>query len=313
MTPIQLSLIVPCYNEEAVLPQTIQSLLTKLDALQAQGKITASSQIFCIDDGSHDQTWSIIQSHALRDKRIGGLKLSRNFGHQAALLAGLLNADGAALISIDADLQDDIDTIDTMLDAFQAGFEVVYGVRQDRSSDTFWKRFAAETYYRMLRYIGVSLVFNHADYRLLSRRVVEHLRDFREVNLFLRGLIPMLGFAATEVPYSRRPRMAGESKYPLRRMLHFALDGVTSLSSWPLRMITLIGLLVFLCSSGLGLWALWIALYGSGIVPGWASTVIPLYFLGGIQLLCIGIIGEYLRKMYLEIKARPRFIVEEKI
>ncbi|MEZ5590261.1 MAG: hypothetical protein R3F53_05965 [Gammaproteobacteria bacterium] len=183
----------------------------------------------------------------------------------------------------------------------------------DRSSDSFWKRFAAETYYRLLQRIGVKTVFNHADYRLLSRRVIEHLRDFREVNLFLRGLIPMLGFAATEVRYNRRPRLAGESKYPLRRMLHLALDGITSLSSWPLRMITLIGLTVFLISTALGLWALWTAFFGSGLVPGWASTVIPMYFLGGIQLLCIGVIGEYLRKLYLEVKARPRFIIEDKL
>ena len=313
MPPCQLTLVIPCYNEEAILPLTLRTLLAKLDALHAEGKITATSQLYCIDDGSRDKSWSLVQQHALQEPRIRGLKLSRNFGHQAALLAGLLHAEGDALISLDADLQDDTTAIDTMVDAYHAGYEVVYGVREDRSNDSFWKRFAAEAYYRLLRRIGVNTVFNHADYRLLSRRAVEHLRDFREVNLFLRGLIPMLGFAATEVRYKRQARIAGESKYPIHRMLNLALDGITSLSSWPLRMITLLGLLVFTISTGLGLWALWRAFFGNGVVPGWASTVVPMYFLGGIQLLCIGIIGEYLRKLYLEVKARPRFIIEEKL
>lgn len=309
---IHLSLLIPCYNEALILTDTLAALHNKLEQLHGDNKIT-SGEIYCIDDGSQDDTWDIIQHSARQNQRVRGIKLSRNFGHQAAVLAGLLQAQGDVLISIDADLQDDIHAIDKMLKAYEQGADIVYGVRANRSSDTFFKRFAAEAYYKLLHTMGVKTVFNHADFRLLSRRAVDYLREFKEVNLFLRGLIPLLGFPSAEVTYERKPRLAGETKYPLRKMIQLAADGITSLSSWPLHMITLLGLIVFLLSTGLGLWALWQAFFGDGIVPGWASTVIPMYFLGGIQLFCIGIIGEYLRKIYLEVKARPRFIIEQQI
>jgi polyisoprenyl-phosphate glycosyltransferase len=308
---MRLAIVVPCYNEEAVIGTTLARLLAVLDELAADGRIDRDSRLWLVDDGSTDRTWALIRAAAGRDARIRGIKLARNFGHQHALLAGLLSAEGDALISLDADLQDDPAAIAAMVEAFRQGHDVVYGVREDRHSDRWLKRASAEGYYRLLRLLGVDIVFNHADYRLLSRRAVEALRGFREVNLFLRGLVPLLGFPATTVRYQRHERHAGESKYPLRRMLSLALDGITSFSAAPLRLITLLGLVMFVGNAALGLWALWVALFTEDAAPGWASTVVPMYFLGSVQLLGIGIIGEYLRKLYQEVKARPRFIIEE--
>ncbi len=308
----QLGIIVPCFNEQAVLAESIQRLLKKLDRLLQEGRIEAKSNLYLIDDGSTDTTWHLIKCAAAEHPRIQGIRLSRNFGHQYALLAGLLTAEGDALITIDADLQDDVETITAMVAAWHDGNDVVYGVRDDRSSDTVFKRLSAEVYYRMLAALGVNTVFNHADYRLLSRRAIETLRSFTESSLFLRGLIPLLGFPSAKVYYRRQDRLAGESKYPLRRMLSLALDGITSFSGVPLRLITVLGMVAFLVSGLLGAWALWVALATERAVPGWASTVVPMYFLGSVQLLGIGIIGEYLRKVYVEVKARPRFIIAER-
>lgn len=308
---MQLGIVVPCYNEEDILHNTTICLLEILSRLKNAGKLSANSSVYFIDDGSSDSTWQIIESLAQLHPEIHGIKLSRNQGHQNALMAGLHYAEGDALISVDADLQDDINVIETMVDHFLKGSAVVYGVRDDRTTDTFYKRWTAEGYYKALRLMGVNIIFNHADYRLLGRCAVDALLNFEERNLFLRGIIPLLGFPSSTVAYSRKARLAGESKYNLKRMLSLALDGVTSFSTFPLRVITGIGLSVFVLSMIFGLYALWIRLFTDLAVPGWASTVIPFYFLGGIQLLCIGVIGEYMAKIYTEVKRRPRFIVEK--
>lgn len=308
---MKLALVIPCYNEEAVLPETLDRLDKLLTDLLERGVVDASSYALLVDDGSRDATWSIIHRVAEENPLIAGLKLSRNKGHQTALLAGLRYVDADAVISIDADLQDDLDTIEKMVSAYRAGADVVYGVRARRDTDTWFKRFTAEGYYRMLALMGVEIVFNHADYRLLSARALVALKSYQERNLFLRGIIPQLGFPAAVVTYDRSERFAGESKYPLRKMLAFAWQGVTSFSAAPLRAITGAGVLLSLGSFGVALWAVWIRLMSESAVPGWASTVIPMYFLGGVQLLCIGIIGEYLAKIYLEVKRRPDFFVEQ--
>lgn len=307
---IQLSIVLPCYNEEAVLPETVKRLIALVDNLCDKKKISPQSRIWFVDDGSRDRTWQLIEDCARKHNVIRGIKLSRNRGHQNALVAGLLNADGDAVISVDADLQDDLGAIESMVDAFAAGNDIVYGVRQNRKKDSFFKRFTAESYYRMLATMGVDLVFNHADYRLMSRRAIEALRSYPEVNLFLRGIIPQLGYPSTSVYYDRAERYAGESKYPLRKMLSFAWQGITSFSVVPLRMITGLGLLISLGSFGVTMWVLGVRLFTNEAIPGWASTVVPIYLLGGIQLLCIGIIGEYQAKIYLETKRRPPFLVD---
>jgi glycosyltransferase involved in cell wall biosynthesis len=309
---MNLTIVVPCYNEEEVLPETARRLLQLVADLQAAGSIDPSSEILLIDDGSNDRTWSLIQGLVRGAPAIHGLKLSRNRGHQNALLAGLMNAQGDAVISIDADLQDDISVMAKMVDAYHAGYDIVYGVRENRDVDTAFKRLTAEGYYGLMRILGVELVFNHADYRLMSRRAIEALRHYGEVNLFLRGIIPLLGFRSTQVYYRRLERLAGESKYPLHKMLGLAVNGITSFSAVPLRMITVLGLIVFAVSTMFGIWALSVRLFSDEAVPGWASTVIPTYFLGGIQLLSVGIIGEYLAKIYMEVKRRPPFHIEER-
>lgn len=309
--PLQrLAIVVPCYNEEEVLPETASRLESLIQELAEAGLVHEVSLYF-IDDGSTDRTWDLIEVMAAGDSRVHGIKLSRNYGHQFALLAGLMHAEGDAVISIDADLQDDLSAMKDMLAAYSSGAEIVYGIRRERSADTVFKRGTAEGYYRLLQTIGVRLVFNHADYRLLSRRVIEALRDYKETNLFLRGLIPQLGFNSATVYYDRQERFAGESKYPFSKMLGLAIEGVTSFSEVPLKLITVLGILISLVSFGLALWALGVRILNPAAVPGWASIVIPLYFLGGIQLLCMGVIGIYLAKVYSEAKGRPRFIVEK--
>jgi glycosyltransferase involved in cell wall biosynthesis len=308
---MQLGIVVPCYNEEAVLPETGRRLLQVLEGLQSAGTIADDSKIYFVDDGSRDQTWAIIETMAHSDPRVVGMKLSRNRGHQTALVAGLLTAQGDALISIDADLQDDVSLIGQMVEAHAKGYDIVYAVRRERTSDTAFKRTSAQAYYRLLRGLGVEVVYNHADYRLLSRRVVECLRQFGEINLFLRGLVPLIGFNATTLYYDRAHRFAGESKYPLRKMLLLALDGVTSFSAVPLRLIAMLGGAVCLLSFLLTLWVLWVRLFTDHAVPGWASSVIPMYFLGGVQILSIGVLGEYTAKMYMEVKHRPRYFIAD--
>ena len=309
--PIALSIVVPCFNEEPVLRETCGRLQAMLDQLAASGRISPDSEIVFVDDGSRDSTWAMIEGHAGAGARVVGVKLSRNCGHQNALLAGLTAARGDAVVTIDADLQDDETAICGMLDAFEAGSEVVYGVRAKRTADTWFKRVTARGFYRAMALLGVQTVYDHADYRLLSRRAVGCLLQFQEVNLFLRGVVPLLGLRSAVVHYERRARMAGESKYPLRKMLEFAWNGITSFSVAPLRAITFLGFAVSLACVALAGWALLVKLTAPGAVPGWASTILPIYFLGGVQLFCIGVLGEYLGKIYLEVKRRPRFLVEQ--
>ncbi len=310
MTPLQLNIVVPCYNEEEVLPETTQRLLGMLDRLQERGVVSDSSCITFVDDGSSDKTWQIITATNQCEQRVQGLKLSRNRGHQNALLAGLLSAQGDVLVSLDADLQDDIEAIPRMIDAYLAGADIVYGVRVRRETDTHFKRFTARAYYALLRKFGVNIVADHADFRLMSRRALDALQGFREVNLFLRGIIPMLGFPTATVEYDRLSRFAGNSKYPLRRMLALAFDGIFSFSTVPLKLIAVAGSLVAFFSLGIAVWAIAIRLLTDRAVPGWASTVVPLYFLGGLQLLALGIIGGYVSRIYAETKQRPRFVIE---
>ncbi len=306
----QLAIVVPCYNEADVLERTHAQLGALLTELVASARISDDSRIYYVDDGSRDATWDLIERLAQQDVRVVGIKLSRNCGHQNALLAGMFQAEGDAVVSIDADLQDDIQAIPRMLDAHAAGNDVVYGVRDSRRADSAFKRHSAGAFYRFMHLMGVRVIDHHGDFRLLSRRAIDHLRDYREVNLFLRGIIPLLGFPSAEVHYDRRRREAGASKYPFKRMLSFAMDGITSFSMVPLRMIAVMGFGIFFITALMSAWVLFQALFGDDTVPGWASTVLPTYFLGGIQILCLGVIGEYLGKIYGEIKARPRYVVE---
>ena len=312
--PPTLALVVPCYNEEAVLEETAQSLLHVLDSLKSLGMVHPSSFIYSVDDGSKDRTWEKIQALHNSNPIIKGLKLSKNAGHQNAVLAGMLGVKDRAdcAITIDADLQDDVSVMNDMIQKYQDGCEIIFGVREERNSDTFLKKHTALLFYKLMALMGIDMVYNHADYRLVSRRAIEELSRFREVNLFLRGIFPCLGFKTASVYYKRKKRTAGETKYPLKKMIAFAFEGITSFSIAPMRLVTLIGAIVSVFSLGMGFWAL-IAVFSKKVVPGWASTVIPIYFLGGIQLLSLGIIGEYIGKIYKEVKARPRFIRETEL
>ena len=314
MSDTILYIVIPCYNEQAVLPLTGGQFLDKIKKLIAAGRVSDLSRVLYVDDGSRDGTWAEISRQAAADSHVLGVRLSRNRGHQNAVLCGLMEAyrrGCGATISIDCDGQDDIDAMDRMLDAFDDGCEIVYGVRENRDTDTFFKRFTAEGYYRLLRFMGADIVFNHADYRLLSRRAIEALSGFKEVNLFLRGMVPLIGFKSTSVAYARAERRAGESHYPLSKMLKLAFDGITSLSVRPIRMITVTGLIISLCSVVGIIWSLVTALTGRS-VPGWASTACIVFFMGGLQALFMGVIGEYIGKIYLETKGRPRYIVERR-
>jgi polyisoprenyl-phosphate glycosyltransferase len=307
-----LAIVVPCFNEEAALPQTASRLVDVLTSMIGDGRVDRRSAICFVDDGSADRTWEVIVALSASAPFVRGIKLSRNYGHQYALLAGLLTVDGDAVVSIDADLQDDVTAMAGMLDAYRDGADVVYGVRRARSTDSWFKRITGEGYYRVAGLMGVRLVYNHSDYRLLSRRAVDALREYGERNVFLRGMIPQLGFRSATVYYDRGERVAGESKYPIRKMLAFALEGITSFSAVPLQLITLVGLAVSVASFAIATWALWVKIVNHAAVPGWTSTVVPVALLGGIQLLCTGIIGQYLAKIYLETKRRPRFLIEKK-
>ncbi len=307
----QLSIVVPCYNEEQVLPETAQRLADKLDYLASAELIGDQSRVFFVNDGSVDQTWPIVERLARQSGWIEGIKLSCNRGHQSALMAGLLTVGGDVVVTLDADLQDDPNAIDDMLRAHSSGADIVYGVRSSRKEDTAIKRTTAQLYYWLLASMGVRVVYNHSDYRLMSRRAVETLRGYGESNLFLRGLIPQLGFRSETVRYERSARFAGTSKYPLRKMLALALEGITSFSIQPLRLITALGILVSAVTFILGIWAVVAAVGFKATVPGWTSTVVPIYFMGGIQMLCLGIIGEYIGKIYLETKRRPRYVIEQ--
>jgi polyisoprenyl-phosphate glycosyltransferase len=307
----RLALVVPCYNEDAALPETTRQLRALLDRLTQDQKIHPDSYILFVDDGSRDRTWQIIDLAHDTDARVRGLKLSRNCGHQNALLAGLLAVEGDITISLDADLQDDLGAIDRMLTAQAAGADIVYGVRSRRDVDTPFKRLTARLFYKTMNRLGVETVADHADFRLMSRRSIEALRRFGEVNLFLRGIVPMLGFKTETVTYERKARIAGETHYPLHRMLALAADGVFAFSTAPLQMILVAGIVVCLIAGGLACWALGVRLATAQSVPGWASVVIPIYFLGGLQMLGLGIVGGYVARIYAETKQRPRYIVEQ--
>ncbi len=305
----KLSLVIPCYNEEEILQYSVEKISEYLKQLQKE-KLFDSYQLVLVDDGSKDKTWDIILSLS-KKYPIKGIKLSRNEGHQNALVAGLFHSDGDIMISIDADLQDDITVIKEMIEKYHQGCEIVYGVRKKRDSDTFFKRVSAESFYKLMKLFGVDLVYNHADYRLMSKRAVEDLKDFKEVNLFLRGIVPLIGYKSDKVYYDRSERIAGESKYPLKKMLSFAWEGITSFSTVPLKLISIIGFLVFIFSIMMGLWVLWVKLFTDNALPGWASTVLPIYFIGGVQLLALGVIGEYIGKIYQESKQRPRYFIDK--
>ncbi len=305
-----LYIVVPCYNEEAVLPETSRRLREKLETLAAMGKISPQSRVLFVNDGSKDRTWEIIRALHEECPLFSGVDLTRNRGHQNALLAGLMTAKDRCdmAISMDADLQDDVDAVDAMVDKFQEGCDIVYGVRSSRAKDTFFKRFTAEGFYRLMSLMGAETVFNHADYRLMSRRALEGLSQFREVNLFLRGIVPMVGYPSAVVEYERGERFAGESKYPLKKMLSFAMEGITSLSTKPIRYITLLGFLIFLVS--IVMLATFIVKWALGMtVAGWASVICSVWAIGGLILLSLGGIGEYIGKIYLETKQRPRFLI----
>ena len=307
-----LYIVIPCYNEQEVLPVTSGMFLEKITSLIEKGRVAPESRVVFVNDGSKDNTWNIIQDLAKSDEHFEGVCLSRNRGHQNALLGGLMTVKDRCdiTISIDCDGQDDINAMDAMVDAYWDGCEVVYGVLSKRDTDTFFKRFTAEGFYKLMNWMGAQVVFNHADYRLMSSRVLNEFANFKEVNIFLRGMVPLVGFKSTSVYYERAERIAGESHYPLKKMLALAFDGITSLSVKPIRLITGFGALISVISFLGVIWAVVEAILGS-TVAGWASTTSIVCFMGGIQLLCLGVIGEYIGKIYLETKQRPRFIISE--
>lgn len=312
MTIPVLYLVVPCYNEQEVLNDTAEKLRKKMTALIAAEKVSAKSRIAFVNDGSRDATWELIAACAEQSTLFSGINLAHNEGHQNALLAGLMTVLPYAdvTISMDADLQDDIDAVDAMLEKYAAGANIVYGVRENRASDTFLKRFTAESFYRAMRALGADIVFNHADFRLMDRRALTALAAYSEVNLFLRGIVPMIGLTHDVVYYTRRQRLAGESKYPWRRMASFAWEGVTSLSARPIRLISQMGMFISLISGLMLVWSIIRHFEGETII-GWTSLVVSLWFLGGLILLSIGVIGEYVAKIYLEVKRRPRYLVQD--
>lgn len=307
-------LVIPCYNEEEVLPETNRRLTEKMSALQKQGLADDKSHILYVDDGSRDRTWQLISDYHRENPLVRGIKLAHNRGHQNALLAGLMTAmeECDCAISLDADLQDDVDAIDQFVEKYLDGCDVVYGVRNKRETDTFFKRTTAEGFYKVMKLLGAEIVFNHADYRLMSRRALEGLSEYREVNLFLRGIVPLIGYRSDYVYYDRHERFAGESKYPLKKMLSFALEGITSFSVKPLKLISNLGILLSILSV-LGLVYALISYFTHNAVAGWTAIVSSIWLLGGIQLLCIGMVGTYVGKIYSEVKSRPRFRIEESL
>lgn len=308
-----LYIVIPCYNEEKVLPITSKLFLNKIEDLIDKNKISNNSKILFVNDGSKDDTWNIIKNLSNENKHFIGISQSRNRGHQNTVLAGLMESMGKCdiTISIDCDGQDDINAMDKMVDEYLNGAEVVYGVRKNRDTDTFFKRFTAEGFYKLLNILGAEVVFNHADYRLISSRVLKEFAKFKEVNLFLRGMIPLVGFKSSSVFYDRHERIAGESHYPLSKMLALAFDGITSLSVKPLKMITILGIIVSIFSFIGIIWAIFLQLKGDTIV-GWASMICIICFIGGIQLVSLGIVGTYIGKIYMEVKHRPRYIISER-
>lgn len=306
--------VIPCYNEEEVLPETSKRLLEKISYLIEQKKIAKDSKVIFVDDGSRDRTYEIITELHAQNNVFCGVKLSHNQGHQNALLAGLMTAKDKcdAAISLDADLQDDINVIDEFIDKFIDGCDIVYGVRSSRKTDTVFKRTTALAFYKIMKFLGVEVVYNHADYRLMSKRALEALSEYKEVNLFLRGIVPLIGYKTATVEYERFERFAGESKYPLKKMVAFAVDGITSFSVKPIRMVFSLGVIIFLCSIAVLIYSIIRWALGH-TVAGWTTTVVSIWALGGIQLLSLGLVGEYIGKIYKEVKARPKFNIEETI
>lgn len=309
-----LYIVVPCYNEDEVLDETTKRLVDKINRMIQLGKVDAMSRILYVDDGSSDNTWQHIGMLHEREPLVMGIKLSRNKGHQNALLAGLFEAAEHAdmIVSMDADLQDDIEVLDKFVDEYYKGSQIVYGVRKSRKKDSVFKKTTAVLFYKMMKAMGVELVYNHADYRLMSKRAVQELMNYKEVNLFLRGIIPLIGFKSSVVEYDRGSRFAGKSKYPLRKMIYFAIDGLTSTSVRPIRMITMFGLLSVIFSIVYAVYVI-VGHATGGTIPGWTTSVLLICFFGGAQIMCTGIVGEYVGKIYLETKNRPRFIIEKKL
>ncbi|MGS2779124.1 glycosyltransferase family 2 protein [Robertmurraya sp. GLU-23] len=311
MNSTNVTIVVPCYNEEEILHKTFSELSNLLTSMIDDGLVSSKSKILFVDDGSIDQTWKLIYKETLKNGKIKGVKLSRNVGHQNAILAGIHIATDSsdAIITIDADLQDDIYVMREFIEKYQMGYEVIYGVREKRDADTFFKRFTAESFYKLMNKMGVELIYNHADYRLLSKRAAEYLQGFEEVNMFLRGIIPLLGFQSTKVYYERKERTAGESKYPLRKMLSFAFNGITSFSVTPIRLVLVGGLVSFFISLFFALYFLSLKFFGNTEL-GWTSLITSIWLIGGLQLIAIGLIGEYIGKIYKESKRRPKYIVD---
>lgn len=311
MRPNRLFIVVPCYNEEEVLPETSKRLLAKLESLIAAGKIASNSRIALVNDGSKDKTWQIITELHKQNPLFTGINLSRNRGHQNALLGGLMTVKEEAdiAISMDADLQDDINAVDEMVDKYHAGCDIVYGVRSKRKTDSFFKRFTAESFYRLMDKMGAKTVFNHADYRLMSKRALEGLAQFKEVNLFLRGIVPMIGYPSDVVYYERAERFAGESKYPLKKMIAFSIEGITSLSTTPIKLITKLGLLMFFVSIAMLIYSV-VRLCMGHTVAGWTSIIVSIWAIGGLLMTSVGVVGAYIGKIYLESKERPRYIIQ---
>jgi polyisoprenyl-phosphate glycosyltransferase len=307
-----LTLVLPCHDEEAVLEETTRQLEPVLARLVERGLVAPGAKVLYVDDGSNDATWSLITRLAEASPHVEGLKLSRNFGHQNALFAGLMHADADLVVSLDADLQDDVTVVETMVEAHHQGYDVVYGARRSRGVDAVSKRLSAKLYYKLLRAMGAEVIDDHADFRLMSRKAVDALSGFQEAHLFLRGIVPLLGFKSKVVHYERKERFAGETKYGPRKMLALALDGVTSFTSAPLKLIAWFGAFMSVTALAMSIWALMARLLGN-TVPGWASIVVPLYFLGGVQILTTGVLGIYVSKLYGEVKKRPRYIVESHV
>lgn len=309
-----LYIVVPCYNEDEVLDETTKRLVDKLNRMMQLGKIDVESRILYVDDGSSDNTWNHIEKLYEREPLVTGIKLSRNKGHQNALIAGLFAASEHAdmIVSMDADLQDDIEVLDKFVDEYYKGSQIVYGVRKSRKKDSVFKKTTAILFYKMMKAMGVDLVYNHADYRLMSKRAVQELMNYKEVNLFLRGIIPLIGFKSSVVEYDRGSRFAGKSKYPLRKMIYFAIDGLTSTSVRPIRMITMFGLFSVVISIVYAIYVI-VGHFHGATIPGWTTSVLLICFFGGAQVMCTGIVGEYVGKIYLETKSRPRYIIEEKL
>ncbi len=309
-----LGIVVPCYNEQEMLDVTVRQLKAVIDGLISKGKVSTDSRIVLVDDGSKDNTWNIISRHATDNEQVCGVKLAGNVGHQNALIAGLSTAAQFcdATISIDADLQDDVNVIEAMVDKFIAGADIVYGVRASRETDTFFKKNSALMFYKLMNSLGAKTVYNHADYRLMSRRAVEKLLEFPERNLFIRGIVPLIGFKTDTVTYDRKARMAGESKYPLKKMLSFAVNGITSFSIRPIRLIFTVGIIMLIATIAVSLYTL-LAYFGGSTIKGWTSLMLSFWFIGSLVLISLGIIGEYIGKIYVEVKNRPRFFIEKSI